>query len=63
MFGIILRVLGNQAKKKENSGLTRRRILVYDTGQQVIGNHLLCAWETFDGDNEQDRVVRARGSV
>jgi len=25
------------------------RISVYDTEQQVIGNHLLCAWETLGG--------------
>ena len=47
--GNIFRILSN---KNQYSELKDCHVLVYDTEQQVHGNHLLCAWETLEKDTE-----------
>ena len=38
-------------------------VLEYDTEQQVLGNHLLCAWETLEEARESSRKAHTRLSV
>ena len=50
-------------KAGTNSGLKSLSRLEYDTEQQVIGNHLLCAWETLEETHESSRKAHTRFSV
>ena len=57
--GNILRVPDNRIK----FGVEVCHVLEYDTEQQVTGNHLLCAWETFENLHEPSREAHARTRV
>jgi hypothetical protein len=50
-------------KAGSNSGLKSLSRLEYDTEQQVLGNHLLCAWETLEEARESSRKAHTRFSV
>jgi hypothetical protein len=50
-------------KAGSNSGLKSLSRLEYDTEQQVLGNHLLCAWETLEEMRESSRKAHTRSSV
>ena len=57
--GNILRVPEGRIK----FGVESLSRLEYDTEQQVLGNHLLCAWETLEETRESSRKAHTRSSV